>query len=458
MEVVQGPAALTAGVSVVASHILHILRQLHAVGLSRGKGTLRRYGAWPASLQEAMRDSFLSAAQERYTVLGEFLAAAVRAIGSAPLSTASEEQADEPKVRVPCVRTLFEDNVTENGIPNELAFTDFRDMMVSITERALDHRTSARSAKVNWTRTDGQDAYRHLLRRVVFRLSKRKARGSLKFSIRASKVSAAIRDAGLSASTERVREWITSFSGEKIKPQEEPDNRMMGPFSYSDWPRTHHAPGRTAGANGQSSQSVAAGKINRQKPGSPHSQPKRERHTYPQKQQSVQRKAVQGKRKPRPPYRLAMMETPADASEPQRSVAFPDDMMESSPRRPVVHKSRVPYLAAEMLMLSMLSASAMNTLVQKRSQEKGRPLIVTDEDEPSSSEESSSDSQELVTLLHKPRAAVEMDAKVLRRRWLGLGDDLVDEPRLLRDVSPPRWDDAAAWVGDRREWLSHLEV
>jgi len=58
-------------------------------------------------------------------------------------------------------------------------------------------------------------------------------------------------------------------------------------------------------------------------------------------------------------------------------------------------------------------------------------------------------------------ATLSMDARVLRRQWLGLGDTGGDPHTGLRldcVVREPRCDAANAWAFSRREWMSAIEV
>jgi len=408
-------------------------------------------------MQEQLRDTFLTAAQQRYAIPATLLTAALRAIGNASLRVSSEEHKEERKAPIPPVRTLFEDAVEESGLPEELSLSEFRDIIVTIVERALDHRGAVNRSKVNWTRGDGEDNRLDVLRRIVFRLSRRKARGTLKFSIKVSKVAAAFFDAGLPASAERVREWISLFSGKKEKRPEEPDNKMMGPYSYADRRRKHQPDGQPGSKTSGTAAAVES---------TERAHPARSvRQSVSSMRPAKSRQVARGKakspaksdtmcRKGRASGKAGAARAKADQVEGTISAASP-------PRKLVFPAARVPYLAAEMLLLAMLSESAMHTLVQKRTRAK-TSLGETDGEGGSSSESSADDDDdEAPAQGGGPTCTMTMDAKTLRRQWLGLGSEAAYEPQLLRDGAPPVWGSTVAWssVGmSRREWVSTMEA
>jgi len=214
-----------------------------------------------------------------------------------------------------------------------------------------------RAGQPTWTRGDGQRARQLVLRRVVFRFSRRKSKGALKCSIKVATVCAALRDAGLVVSQERISDLIMRFGSLPKRPISDPNvqdaepdaqdtepdaqdtelsHKTMGPLAYTD----KRALGRKR-ANVAASASQPATKagisfyVNLADRGTKGSSMPRAARSQ------VAHSTARRKEGPKP--------TKKRGEEPRMWPA-----------------GRVPYLAAESLLLSMLSDSALETLVQAR--------------------------------------------------------------------------------------------
>jgi hypothetical protein len=176
MDAGVDPAASTAEFGIIAAHILHLLRVLHAMGLIRGTGCLHRSAVWPASTN---------------------------------------------------------------------SLSDFRDILVTIVERALDYRGAVNRSRESWTFGDGEDSRRVAAPTSISCIAEESERHAQVLDQGLESISR-IFDAGLSASAGGVQKWISLFSGEKEKRREEPDSKMMRPFSYSDQRRMFNQRGSEA--------------------------------------------------------------------------------------------------------------------------------------------------------------------------------------------------------------------